>query len=287
MYCGSCRIDTKDDDMKLATVITTPEVPVAVPVALLTGSFVERLDKAAALGYDGVDLMTLDPKLFDSTEAARQIQARGLEVAALGTGAQALVDRLTLIASDSDIERRAFGRVQKLVEFAALCGSPLVTIGSFRGKLAWGGEGAGKRMVDILRRCAEVASQHGVRIALEPLNRYEADFISTAAQGMDLVQVIDHPAFGLLLDTFHMNIEEPDLAGSVHTAGERLWHIHLGDSNRLPPGGGHFDFGLLVNALQETGYGGYLSAELLALPDPDTAAQLTIETMRQFVPAGH
>jgi len=272
--------------MKLATVITTPEVPVAVPVALLTGSFEERLDKAAALGYDGLELMILDPDLFDSAGVARQIRDRGLEVAALGTGAQFLVDRLTLIAGYSDLERRAFDRVQKLVEFAALCGSPLVTIGSFRGKLAWGGEGAGTRMVEILRRCAEVAGEHGIRIALEPLNRYEADFILTAAQGMDLVKTIDHAAFGLLLDTFHMNIEEPDLAGSVHTASERLWHIHLGDSNRLPPGGGHFDFKLVVETLKKIDYAGYLSAELLALPDPDTAARLTIEAMRQLVPAG-
>lgn len=272
--------------MKLAAVITTPEVPVAVPVALLSGSFVERLDKAAELGYDGVELMTLDPERFDVAHVARQIRDRGLEVAALGTGAQFLVDRLTLIAGEPDTERRAFARMQKLVEFATECGSPLVTIGSFRGKLAWGGEGAGNRLVDILRRSAEVAGQHGVRIALEPLNRYETDFILTAAEGMDLVRLIDHPAFGLLLDTFHMNIEEPDLAGSVHTAGERLWHVHLGDSNRLPPGGGHFDFGLVVQALREIGYSGYLSAELLALPDPDTAARLTIEAMRQFVPAG-
>jgi 5-keto-L-gluconate epimerase len=272
--------------MKLATVITTPEVPVVVPVALLTGSFTERLDKARALGYDGVELMTLDPDRFDGVELARQIRERELEVAALGTGAQFLVDRLTLIAGESEIEQRAFGRVQSLVEFAEVCGSPLVTIGSFRGKLAWGGDGARTRLVETLSRCAEVASRHGVRIALEPLNRYESDFILTAAEGMDLVREIDHPAFGLLLDTFHMNIEEADLAGSIHTAGERLWHVHLGDSNRLPPGGGHFDFGLVARTLQTIGYAGYLSAELLARPDPDTAARITVETMRRFVPAG-
>jgi len=270
--------------MKLAAVITTPEVPVSVPVALLEGSFTERLDKAVSLGYDGLELMVLDPAQFDTQRVSREIRDRGLEVAAIGTGAQFLVDRLTLIAGDPDTESRAFQRVERLVEFATECDSPLVTIGSFRGKLAWGGDVARDRLVKTLWRCAEVADVNGVRIALEPLNRYESDFISTASEGMELVGEIDHPAFGLLLDTFHMNIEEPDLAGSIHIAAERLWHIHLGDSNRLPPGRGHFDFGLVVSALNEIDYIGYLSAELLAQPDPDTAARLTIETMRRFIP---
>ena len=271
--------------MKLATVVTTPEVPAPVPVALLTGTFAERLEKAASLGYDGVELMALDPDQFDVAVVERQIRDSGLEVAAIGTGAQYLVDRLTLIAGDRETEVRAFGRVEKLVAFAARCGAPLVTIGSFRGKLAWGGDGARERLLQTLRRCAETAAASNVRIALEPLNRYEADFVHTASEGMRLVDEIDHPAFGLLLDTFHMNIEEPDLAGSVRVAASRLWHIHLGDSNRLPPGGGHFDFGTLVDALHEIGYSDYLSAELLAQPDPDTAARLTIDAMRRLVPA--
>ena len=67
-------------------------------------------------------------------------------------------------------------------------------------------------------------------------------------------------------------------------AAGRLWHVHLGDSNRLPPGQGHIDFAGIVTTLREIGYLGYLSAELLPRPDPDTAAASTINYMRQFVP---
>lgn len=270
--------------MKLAAVITTPEVPISVPVALFAGTFPERLDKAAALGYDGVELMVLDPARLDAVTIAQEIRARRLDIAAIGTGAQFLVDRLTLLAGDRATEQRAFQRFEMLVDFAAACGSPLITIGSFRGKLAWGGEGARGRLVATLRRCAEVAGARRVRVALEPLNRYESDFINTAAEGMTLAEEIAHPAFGLLLDTFHVNIEEADIPASFRTAAPRLWHVHLGDSNRLPPGQGHFDFALVVKTLRELGYTGYLSAELLARPDPDAAAKATIEVMRRLVP---
>ena len=270
--------------MKLATVITTSEVPVPVPVALLTGTFSERLDGAVALGYDGVELMVLDPDRLDAATLRQEVQSRRLEVCAIGTGAQFLVDKLTLSAGDRETEARAFERFERLADFASACGSPLVTIGSFRGKLVWGGDGARARLTHTLRRCAEAAAERRIRVALEPLNRYESDFVNNAAEGMDLSREIDHPAFGLLLDTFHVNIEEPSIAGAFRTAAPRLWHVHLGDSNRLPPGEGHFDFALTVQTLRELGYTGYLSAELLARPDPDTAARKTIDFMRRLIP---
>ena len=269
--------------MKLALCTTTPEVPVPVPVALLSGSFSERLDKAVALGCDGLELMVLDPDQLDASKLIQEIRTRGLEITAIGTGVQFLVDRLTLLAEDAATERRAFRRFEKLADLAVAFGAPVVTIGSFRGKLAWGGDGARQRLVGTLRRCAESAGAKDIQVALEPLNRYESDFINTAEEGMSLVEEIDHPAFGLLLDTFHMNIEEPNIAGGIHTAAPRLWHVHLGDSNRLPPGQGHFDFALVIDTLHQVGYTDYLSAELLARPDPDTAAVATIRAMRQLL----
>ena len=270
--------------MKLAVCTTTPEVPVPVPVALLSGSFEERLDRALALGCDGIELMVLNPDQLDVNEISAEMRSRDLEVAAIGTGAQLFVDRLTLLAHSRDTENRAIERFEKLVGFAAMCGAPLVTIGSFRGRLAWAGDDARERLVETFKRCCEIAHKTGIRIALDPLNRYEADCVNTVVEGISLMQEVNHPAFGLLLDTFHMNIEEPKIADAIHTAAKRLWHVHLGDSNRLPPGQGHFDFAEVVNALNIVGYTGYLSAELLAKPDPDTAARLTMETMRGLMP---
>jgi sugar phosphate isomerase/epimerase len=145
--------------------------------------------------------------------------------------------------------------------------------------------GARSQLVAVLRQGAELAESRGVRLAVEPLNRYESDVVSNTRDGLALIGEVNHPALGLLLDTYHMNIEEPDIGDSIRAAGTRLWHVHLGDSNRLPPGGGHFDFGLAVDTLRQISYTGYLSAELFAQPDPDTAARLTAQAMRRLVPS--
>ncbi len=131
----------------------------------------------------------------------------------------------------------------------------MVTIGSFRGKLAWVGAGGRSHLVGVLRRAAEHAAAAGLRLALEPLNRYEADLINTAEQGLEFVEDVGHPALGLLLDTYHVNIEEASWEAPFRRLMQagRLWHVHLGDNNRLPPGRGMIDFCALLQLLRAPG----------------------------------
>lgn len=273
--------------MKLALATPTPEVTAPVPVALLSGTFAERMQKASRLGYDGVELLVVRPDDLSADEIRTQVSDAGLEVAAIGTGAIYLVDKVTLLASDPDISRRAADRLEALVNFAAAVGAPIVTIGSFRGRLAWaGGPQAREKLARVLHVGADTAMEQGVRLVLEPVNRYEGDIVHTAEEGLAFIREIGHSHLGLLLDTYHVNIEEASLTEPFRmamTAG-RLWHVHIGDSNRLPPGQGHVDFSGIVATLGESGYQGYLSAELLPRPDPDSAAEATVRHMRQFVP---
>ncbi|GAB4540369.1 MAG: 5-keto-L-gluconate epimerase [Anaerolineae bacterium] len=273
--------------MKLSLATPTPEVKTTVPVALLSGTFAERLQKAARLGYDGVELMVVRPHELSASETRAQLSRAGLEVAAIATGAIYMTDRVTLLASDPEVSRQAVSRLEALIDLAAALEAPLVTIGSFRGRLAWaGGPPAQGELIDILRSAAEKAKRQGVRLVLEPVNRYEGDIINTASEGLALIEEVGHRHLGLLLDTYHVNIEESSLTEPFRqaVAAGRLWHVHLGDSNRLPPGQGHLDFASIVAALREAGYQGYLSAELLARPDPDKAAEATIRYMRQYIP---
>jgi 5-keto-L-gluconate epimerase len=271
--------------VKLALATHTPDVSPPPPVALLSGSFEQRLEKAARLGYDGVELMIARPVRLDSAVIGAQVRAAGLQVAAVSSGPVFMADGLTLLASEQKTSHVASTRLEELIAFAHELQAPLVTIGSFRGRLAWvGGKWARKHLVEILQSCAESARQLGVRLTLEPLNRYETDFIRTAAEGLDFCAEVGDEALGLLLDTFHMNIEEADPCTAIWQgmAARKLWHIHLGDSNRRAPGQGHIDFTAIINTLAELGYDGYLSAELLPLPDADAAARLTIEHMRRL-----
>ncbi len=271
--------------MKLSLAIQTPEVGLAIPVALLTGTFAEKLAKAAVLGVAGVELMTADPAALDAAGIRADLERHGLRAAAVGSGAVALAAGLHLLPADAARAPQAEARLRDLIAFAAAVGAPLVTIGSFRGRLAWAGEGARGRLAAILRSAAGYAAERGVRLALEPLNRYEADLVHTAREGLVFLEEVAHPALGLLLDTYHVNIEESSWTAPFRLlmAAGVLWHVHLGDNNRLPPGHGLIDFAAIVRTLCEVGYDGYLSAELLARPDPDTAAQETVRYMRALV----
>jgi sugar phosphate isomerase/epimerase len=272
--------------VKLSLALQTPEIEVKLPVALLTGSFEERLRKAADLGYDGVELMVSDPSRLDVNEIRSLLRNVGLHVSAIGSGAVAMVEKCTLLAVDTETGARAEHRLHELIEFAAQIGAGCVTIGSFRGRAAWVKDIDGRsRLADVLKRAAEKADENGVMLALEPLNRYESDIINTAEEGLVLIEQMGKSSVGIVLDTYHMNIEETTFTGCIERVASRgrLIHLHIGDSNRLPPGQGHIDFQKIVEALTSNGYSGFLSAELLPLPDGDEAAKRTVEYMRKFV----
>jgi sugar phosphate isomerase/epimerase len=271
--------------MKISIVITTPEVRVQPLLALLSGTFHEKLAKVARLGYDGVELMVVDPAQLDVQAVRAAVDGAGLEVPAIGTGALFLNEKLSLLAPDEKISRRALARAKAIIDFAAEWGA-LVTIGGFRGRLEWTGDptGAHQCAIALMRKCADWAAGRGVRLVLEPLNRYESDLVHNVEEALEFIAEVDRPNFGLLVDTFHMNIEEASITGGLRRAAPVLWHIHVGDSNRLPPGCGHLDFAEIVGTLRAIGYQGYLSAELLAKPDRDAAAQATIEHLRRLLP---
>ena len=110
------------------------------------------------------------------------------------------------------------------------------------------------------------------------MNRYETSLVNTVAQGLELIEQVDESNLGLLFDTFHANIEEPSIEGSLTARRrDRLFHVHVADSNRWHPGAGHLDFATFFGALSNTGYTGFVSGEFMPLPDPDTAATRAIE----------
>lgn len=274
--------------MRLAITIQTEEIDRTVPVALLTGSLSEKAAKAADWGADGLELMSLAPRRLDWGMVLRALQAAGLQAAAVASGAMAFAGGLTLLHADRETAARARARLRDLIDFAEALAAPTVTIGSFRGRLSSIEPAAGdarKQLADILIEAAEYAAGRSVRLAVEAINRYETDFIHTANECLEFTTGLNRPEIGVLLDTFHMNIEEAgwgEAFGATTSTG-KLYHVHLGDNNRYPPGRGMIDFGLVVSILADCGYTGWLSAELLGIPDPDSAARQTLTHMRRLL----
>jgi 5-keto-L-gluconate epimerase len=135
-------------------------------------------------------------------------------------------------------------------------------------------------LVEALRTCARFAADHGVRLALEPINRYETDLVNTINQGMALIERVGADSLGLLPDTFHMNIEEASIEKSLRRAASQIFHFHVADSNRWYPGAGHLDFSHILSILKDINYPGWVSAETLPHPDTMTAAEQGLAHLR-------
>ncbi|NBC28827.1 MAG: TIM barrel protein [Spirochaetes bacterium] len=258
--------------MKQALVLSTQAT--AFDAATLQGSVEANLDTLAAIGYDGVELAVRDPSLVDGGEIRRLTEVRGLEVPAIGTGQAWGEDGLSFTHADEAVRRAATERVRSHIDLASELNA-LVVIGLVRG-VHWKSvsqEQAERWLVEALTPLAQCAEEAGVGVAVEAINRYETSLVNSASEGLALIDQVGSPALGLLLDTFHMNIEEADMRASISQTGKRLFHFHVADSNRWYPGAGHIDFKRLLSVLQRTGYTGYVSGEFLPRPDAETAAR--------------
>lgn len=254
------------------------------PLALLSGSFEEKAAKAADLGYAGIELMVRDPAGLDWSHVKKTLDGVGLEVPQVVTGELYGADGLCLATADEELHRRAVHRTRAVIDLAAYLGA-MVNIGRLRGRLAFLNvpeDEAWDTAVNRLRDVVEYAADQDVRITIEPINRYETDFILSAEDGMRLVTALGLSNVGLMLDVFHMNIEDASIEDGLRQAGDRLWHVHIADSNRRYPGSGHLDFDSIFATLREMGYDGYVSAEHLPEPDADTAARKTIAFLDKY-----
>jgi len=251
---------------------------------LFAGRLEEGLKVAADLGFSAVELSLRAPSDVQPEHLASMLEDRRLRLCAIATGQACLVDSLCLSSSDPDIREAAAGRLCGAIDLASRFGAAVI-VGGIRGRLVGPpGEQASQRAgaVEAIRGCAVHAAERGVTLLLEPINRYETNFVNTAAQGLAVLDEIAHPSMKLLLDTFHMNIEEPSLEEAVLAAGDRLGYVHVADSNRRAPGQGHTDFAGLVSALGKIAYEGMLVAEILPLPEDAEAARLTAAFWEQI-----
>jgi D-psicose/D-tagatose/L-ribulose 3-epimerase len=128
------------------------------------------------------------------------------------------------------------------------------------------------RLVEGLRPLVDYAGERGVRLGIEPLNRFETSVLNTAEQVMEVVDRLDSPAAGVMLDTFHMNIEEKDQAAAIRLVDDKLVHFHACGNDRGAPGNDHIAWDAIVVALRETGYNGALVIESFT-PDNQTIAR--------------
>lgn len=223
------------------------------------------------LGYDGVELAIADPRNIKVEEK--------MKVCAIGTGLSYTKYGLSLTDFDPTIRKKAIERTKEYIELGASLGAKII-IGLIRGKVMDALEKHIDLFISSLKEISKYAQKEEVEILLEPINRYET-FINKAEE---MIEIINKVGYGeLLLDTFHMNIEEKDPVRTIETYGKYIGHIHIADSNREAPGRGHIDFKAIIKALARVGYNGFLSAEILPVPSLRRAEGETISYLKNIL----
>ena len=252
---------------------------------LYSGNIMNGINRAAALGYEGVELNIRDVNQEPLDTIIDCSKRANIEIVALGTGQSYLTDGLSILSPDPQVRDRLVLRLQSHINFAARIGAKLILGGVF-GKLV--GDDAQREAekyeaLKVVSKLAEYAAGSGVEIVIEPINRYETNFLNTIEQTLAFIAKLGRSGIKVLPDTFHMNIEEASPLTAVTLAAGMIGHVHVADSNRMSPGSGHIDFPSLIRVLKAIKYCGYISGEFLPFPDDETAASSNIRHMRAII----
>ncbi len=266
-----------DGQPRFGLSMATSPNPTEFAPLVYAGRLQVAIEALADTGFTGVEISLRRADEVDRAWLARALSERGLVISAFASGRICLEDSLCLCNPNAAVRKKALDRLVALLKLAAGFRAPLI-IGGVRGRLT--GDKAQRARertsaIRALRRLGDIAEQLGTCLLLEPINRYETNFVNCAREGLQLLHEIGSPAVRMLLDTFHMNIEEADPCAAIEEVGSCLGYVHCADNNRLAPGLGHIDFPALLHTLVKIDYHGFLSGEILPLPDSEAAVAQT------------
>lgn len=219
--------------------------------------------RVAELGFDVLEVCIEDPNLVSASSINRSAKEAGVGISVCGA-----------FGPDRDISHEEPERRRMGIDYLAVCIDLAAKVGSEnvigpmysatgKARLLPEEDREQQRMwaAESLREAADYAGERGVGLAIEPLNRFETDLVNTIEQGLDLCERIGRENVGLLLDTFHMNIEEKSIPEAIRSAGGNIRHFHACENDRGAPGSGHVEWPEVFSALSDVGYDGLVVIE--------------------------
>ena len=235
------------------------------------------IERLKATGYDGVEIPIFEGEPEHYARLGARLRDSGLGSTGIGImpgGGKSAV------SADASERTAALGHIKWLIDCTAALGGDLAAgpfhqpLGEFTGVGATADEK--DRVVEVHKEAARYAAKSGIKLSVEPLNRFECYFLNTAADAADLVTRVDEPNYGYLYDTFHFNIEENSLTDVIPATIKQINHVHISENNRGIPGAGHIAFQPIFTALKSGGYEGWLTIEAFGSALPDLAAATKI-----------
>ena len=253
---------------QLAITAITAAAPSAPLV--LRGDLTGCVERARALGFGALEIHVVDAKTFPTEEVLAACRARERRISAIVTGRIFTERGLCMTSPDPENRAGAMAELRAYIDIAArLEATDGVVIGWVKGNRRPEDPNFDELLARQLAELGEYAGQRGQRLLVEVINRYETNLFNTAEELTAFIRKWDLRGCAVHLDTFHMNIEEADMAAAIREAGDLLGYFHVADSNRLAPGMGHLDFPAIFAALRESGYQGTVSLECIPGPDAE------------------
>lgn len=227
-------------------------------VSPFTTQKTDQLFHAREIGFDVYEIAVEEPDAIDEEKVSEEAQRAGIAVHVCGAYGETRD-----ISSDVPEYREngmAYGK--RLIDMAAALKSPYVAGPMYAavGRTRLASKDEKQRQIRLasenMKRLADYAAKKGVLLAVEPLNRFETDFINTVEQGLSFLDMIGHDNVGFLLDTFHMNIEEKSLPDAIRMAKGKIFDFHACANDRGTPGEDNFDWAAIRSALADADYNG-------------------------------
>ncbi|KAI1026783.1 hypothetical protein LB505_000912 [Fusarium chuoi] len=225
----------------------------------------QTLERLVRLGYTSIELAG-EPDQFPITSTRDLLQKYNIKCWGTVT---VMHGKRNLLASDPQQRRDTIEYMKQVVNMSAELGGQITTVvpgtvGTIVPSSA--PENEWRWAVEGLREVAAFAQQMGIKIGLEPLNRFETYFLNRSNQALALADEVGY-GVGIAFDPFHLALEERDLIAAIHACKSRIIDFHVGDNNRLAPGDGSFDWPRIMEALAEAGYDGGLAVEFMPAID--------------------
>lgn len=245
---------------------------------LTTAAAAELFPKIRDLGFGVVEIPVEDPALLDVDRLRGLLDETGLQASVCG----AFGPGRDLTHADPAVRRQGLGYIGRCLEICEGLGArffagPMYSqVGKVRQLSPEERKADWRLAVEGLREASEMAAARDLLLAIEPLNRFESDLVNTAEDAVRLTTDIGHPAARVMLDSFHMTIEEKDLGAAIRRAGDRLLHVQISENHRGIPGTGLTDWAAFADGLQAIQYDGSIVIESFTPENRDLAAAVCI-----------
>lgn len=268
----------------MKTSITSVEEASFDTPLVLKGQHNDMIKQANILGYDSIEFHIRDPFNFNLNEIYKTLKNNNISCSAIGTGTSYSKDKVYLTHFKKENREVAVKRLLKDIEIAKEFNATVI-IGLIKGQIkdSYDEDLYKYYLKKNLSEILEYASNMGVILSLEIIDRYESDFLNNIEEGLEYIKKFKSDNLKLHLDTFHMNIEEPNCYKNILKCKNKIGHIHLADSDRWYLGHGHFNFEEVFKALKEINYKNAISLESFAFPDPITCAKESLDLIKRYI----